>query len=358
MNEKIQSIRDELAQAGFLQERGAYAIVDGQFGSTGKGLVASVLAECFGHDVFAVFSNAGPNSGHTSYYGDVKIVLQQLPSYAVYMRVKTGVAPFVVMDAGAIIDIDRLNAEVEEWGVDPVYVHPAAAVVTPEAKASEAHLVSNVGSTGKGTGGALASKILRDPNAVAVAHEDRFNPSICVTPLYTSNLASRKVLIEISQGFSLSLNASNMYPYTTSRDCTVTQALADAGIHPNFYRDAVMVVRTFPIRVAGNSGPCYADQVETSWEELGVEPEITTVTKKTRRVFTWSKEQFKAAVRANRPGVVFVNFMNYLKFDGPGGEDRWLSENVIKPYHEAMGVLPKAILLGRGPKITDVEVYK
>ena len=61
---------------------GSYAIVDGQFGSTGKGLLAAfVERETCGHGNVpdTVATNAGPNSGHTFYdsLGN-KHVLKQL----------------------------------------------------------------------------------------------------------------------------------------------------------------------------------------------------------------------------------------------------------------------------------------
>lgn len=350
------SIKATLKSAGFFQGSGAWAIVDGQYGSTGKGLVAAVLAECFAADVELVTSNAGPNSGHTSYYGGTKIVLQQLPSFAVYAR-KMGYEIPVYMNGGAIIDVQRLSDEITEWDMrDLVSVHASAAMITPESKANEAHLVGSVGSTGKGTGGALAAKILRDPKAVIGGLVNQFSYPFDVKDGHVFIDCSAKVLLEVSQGFSLSINASGMYPYTTSRDCTIGQALADAGIHPYTYRDCVMVVRTYPIRVAGNSGPHYPDQKEITWDELGQVPEITTVTKKVRRVFTWSDEQFLRAVHANRPGVVFVNFMNYLGEDVD--RDAWLEEHILKNYHSVMGCSPKAVLLGYGPGVDDVELWE
>lgn len=84
----------------------------------------------------------------------------------------------------------------------------------------------------------------------------------------------------------------------------------------------MVVLRTFPIRVGhivengqtlGESGGCYADQKETSWEELGVEAEITTVTKRIRRVFTFSKQQIVDTFTLCRPDVVFLSFCNYAK---------------------------------------------
>jgi hypothetical protein len=122
----------------------------------------------------------------------------------------------------------------------------------------------------------------------------------------------------------------------------------------------MMVVRTYPIRVGGNSGPGYGDQYEIEWADIGVEPEITTVTKKERRVFTWSDAQYRQALVANQPDIVFLNFCNYLSPDWASGNDsaaRMFAHNkVLKPYWDTLHKQP-LILLGYGPKNENIQVF-
>lgn len=326
---------------------GAFVLVDGQYGSTGKGLAAAVLAEAVGFMFDAVTSNAGPNSGHTSYYKGEKIVLQQLPTFGVVCE-KIGMGLPMYMNAGAIIDWPKLKDELDLYARNAsVRVHPHAACVTDEARAMETELVGRIGSTGKGTGAALARKVLRLPESVA---QDLLPEKILGRMTYSP---TGLYFIEVSQGYSLSLNASGFYPFTTSRDCTVAQAMSDAGFHPQSYIGGMMVVRTFPIRVAGNSGPCYPDQRETSWEELGQTPEITTVTKKVRRVFTWSDQQYIEALHANRPTMLFFNFMNYL----PENQRQEFLEDKVRIYAKVMHCAPELVLAGYGPLNEQVSVY-
>ena len=340
-------IRSHLEQAGWFSRKGAYLLVDGQFGSTGKGLAAAVLAETFPEACDIVTTNAGPNSGHTSYFGDEKIVLRQLPTYGVIAR-KLGHNPLIFVNAGAVVDPEVLKAEIEQYVPDEggVLVSPFAAVVNDEAKALDGQLTAQIGSTGKGTGAALAMKVMRFEHAIAGNYEG--------LPVGNISRVVNRGLVEVSQGFSLGLN-SGFYPYCTSRECTVSQAMSDAGIHPDSYAGAMMVVRTYPIRVAGNSGPGYPDQKEITWGELGVEPEVTTVTKKIRRVFTWSDLQFMAALAANRPDVIFLNFLNYLPKNEWG---EFVETKIIGPYRKFFGIPPKAILLGTGPTQNDVGVWE
>lgn len=337
------------AMAIAMSKPGAFVLVDGQYGSTGKGLAAQVLAECAGHMFHAVTSNAGPNSGHTSYINGKKVVLQQLPTFGVACDHYGYVIP-IYMNAGAIIDLDRMEEEIREYmhEDEAVHIHPTAAVVTPEAIEAEKELKGAVGSTGKGTGGALAQKIMRNKGAVM---QDHPRPWINYSVMPYSPEAN--YFVEVSQGFSLSINAGGFYPYCTSRDCTVAQALSDARLHPNDLRGSMMVLRTYPIRVAGTSGGCYSDQEETSWEALGVEPEITTVTKKVRRVFTWSDIQYMAALQINRPTMLFFNFLNYLPLKDV---DDWVQEK-ISIYRIVMNRDPDLVLGGFGPRSEDVKVY-
>jgi hypothetical protein len=67
--------------------------------------------------------------------------------------------------------------------------------------------------------------------------------------------------------------------------------------------------------VIGDSGPCYQDQHETTFEALGVEPELTTVTKRVRRIFTWSKNQYQLACSINRPTCTMLTFCDYITDD-------------------------------------------
>lgn len=345
-------VKRRLEDIGFLQEPGFYVLVDGQFGSTGKGLAAGLLAEMFHDKVEMVYSNAGPNSGHTNYFNDEQIVLKQLPSFAVTAN-KCGSRVDAYLDAGAVIAPDTLIEEILEHDMQGrVIVHPHASYVSDEAKDMDASNVSSIGSTGKGTGPAQIKKMMRLKDAVIGSSGIGVDSYVEVAGYNTE----KTYFVEVSQGFSLGIN-SGFYPYTTSRECTVMQALSDANVHPMFYRDSMMVVRTFPIRVAGNSGPCYYDQQEISWDALGVEPEITTVTKKVRRVFTWSTFQFMEALQSNRPGVVLLNFVNYL-VNLSIDVDEFVEENVLKPYVAVMGHAPKAILLGYGPKSEDVQLWQ
>jgi len=107
------------------------------------------------------------------------------------------------------------------------------------------------------------------------------------------------VQIEGTQGYGLGLHTRH-YPQVTSSDCRAIDFMAMAGVSPwgaNVRQvDVWVVYRPYPIRVAGNSGPLYR---ETTWEELGLPQEHTTVTQKVRRVGGWDGALARAALTAN-----------------------------------------------------------
>lgn len=342
---------------------GVHVLVDGQFGSTGKGLYAAYLAEKAanqGVDFIGVLSNAGPNSGHTFYYKDEKIVLKQLPSFAV-MSYRLGKVVPAILTAGAIINPMQLKAEAEAFPGLPIFVHPQAAVITEHDRLTErGGSIAEVAGTRSGTGSALARKVMREKSAVwgTRGHQHFMMPPNVKTmghdSLVGQGAGHMRYFMEVSQGFSLGLN-SQFYPKVTSRECTVMQGIADARIAPRFVTRTFMVIRTFPIRVGNvdgySSGDHYPDQRETNWQELGVEAERTTVTNRIRRVFTFSEQQFKEALIANQPDFVLANFMNYLPEDAAA---KFKSRLEIAAFEAEVDPI---FHYGFGPKNSDIMPF-
>lgn len=344
-----------MGKKSLFAETGAHILVDGQYGSTGKGVLAAWLAAQMIYGNWGgVISNAGPNSGHTFYHGDEKHVLKQLPTFAVAAHLMGYTLP-IILSAGAIIDPVILIKEAEKYPGLNIAVHPNAAVITDADRHSEADpagTISAVAGTRSGTGMALARKIMRDPEAIIknVRGWDWPENVRIVAPVI--EWWSKRYFVEVSQGFSLGLNQP-FYPKCTSRECTVSQALADAGLPPAAASRTYMSCRTYPIRVGNvdghSSGEWYPDQREVTWEELGQTPELTTVTQRVRRIATFSQHQFLDACVANNPDFVFMNFMNYLS--DPEHHD------MIKHLRYLRDGLPQwfELLFGHGPKSEDVS---
>jgi adenylosuccinate synthase len=306
-------------------------ILDLQFGSTGKGLIAGYIARRW--QPTAVVTAWAPNAGHTYIAPNGrKFVHTMLANAIVSPMLDT-----IMIGPGSLINPGSLLAELEaakdilNHGCR-VFIHPNAAVVTQAHRDAEAGPMTKIGSTKKGVGEAMIQRIRRNPDdqniaKVALANSE-LAPFVVETPDEWTQLLynNPRILIEGAQGFSLSMY-HGFYPYCTSRDVSTAQTLADCGIPFPFAKhcefEVIGCARTYPIRVAnrhdergkqvGWSGPCYWDQREIEWPELGMAPELTTVTKLPRRIFTFSQQQIREALTICGADKVFLNFCNYCE---------------------------------------------
>lgn len=163
------------------------------------------------------------------------------------------------------------------------------------------------------------------PEPVRYAEDDDFlKQFVGNTVDYLNRLidGNNAILLEGTQGAVLSLH-HGYRGKGTSRDTNASNWCADAGISPFAVRNVYGVTRTFPIRVAGDSGPMSGEEI--TWEEItehaeSPEPivEITTATKRKRRVFTLDKPEgpsdLKKALDINRPTKLMLSFVDYLSY--------------------------------------------
>lgn len=316
----------------------ATAVIGGQFGSEGKGLIVGYIAQQFDAHVRVGSANAG----HTVYTGPYsqdligpgtpepeyweKHVMRQLPC-AAYSNPDAE----LYIGPGALISpqvLQREMAELARWrssrGLEmiPIYVDARAHIITNEHMSREgaSDLAERIGSTsataGEGVGAAQAARVMRETSCVVAEEFYQDDPWIVISDIPASLAFCDNVLLEGTQGVGLSLTTGR-FPYVTSRNTTVAGLLADAGVAPAHLERTIMVCRVFPIRVAGQSGPFWYDSREIAWGDIGIDPERerTSVTKKIRRVATFSMAQLMEAVILNRPDEIALTFCDYLEPD-------------------------------------------
>lgn len=297
-------------------------VAGAQYGSEGKGAVAGHLTEAHRNagPVVAV-RVAGPNAGHTVYgqcfpsceQGDDHLFngewighpwrLRSVPVSAV-----TNPHATLVIAAGSEVHVDVWGQEVEALQEAGYEVESRLLVDSQATWLRDRHIDEEVkseiqkrlGSTAKGIGAARADRIWRTAQVMGDVWGDTVDTAAYLRDAMLNHNAT--VMIEGTQGYGLGLHAGS-YPKCTSSDCRAVDFLAMAGISP--WQPGVdefevwLAARVRPIRVAGNSGPMKG---ETSWAELGLPEEFTTVTKKVRRVGEWDADLVKSAVRANGGG--------------------------------------------------------
>lgn len=333
-------------------------VVGGQFGSEGKGKVSLELVRMATERRIAVVRVGGPNSGHTAYdRAGQKFALRQLPAGAVDRNVD------VVFPAGSFIDVDVLRSEIEllDYPRDRIFISPYANVITPEQREweREAGLASGIGSTGSGVGAAVMAAVAREASNFPLhrhdaAHCEPLEPYLRDTTLLMRQWldAGVRVIIEGTQGFGLSLYDGGFWPKATSRATTASAALAEAGLSPLDVDNVVLVIRSYPIRVAGDSGPLPG---ETSWESISASigtqidlREFTTVTNRLRRVANFDASVVRAAIACNHPTMIVLNHIDYIGSSGMNSSQLEAAELFVKSVESSIG--RSISFLGFSPK--------
>lgn len=353
-------------------------LLDCFWGSSGKGKTSAYLADRYG--VTKVSSSNFPNAGHTvAFENGTKFIAKAIPTAAALRAAKgMGIQCFITPGSG--FAWPQLVKEWKEAGRPNIVIHSRASVVTEAHKARESsggESTKHIASTMQGSATAMVDKILRRADCELAGTHDLDQVA---RHLYNSDPVVRAVLDvegeedllqdfldkvrivdawdfrtmvheaigsgstwlhEGSQGYSLSIDHGSHYPHCTSRNCTVQAAMDHLAVPPQMVGDVYLNLRTFPIRVGnvhgadgerlGYSGDFYPDCKELSWPEVAAisgmpaaeaqalaERERTTVTKRVRRVSTFSYEGLKDAVRVNGATKLVMNFIQYISWEDNG----------------------------------------
>jgi len=363
-------------------------IVEGaQFGSEAKGCVAAHL--CKEREIDFAVRTGSINAGHSAEY-DGKVYATQLIPVG-WVNPNT----ILVLGGGVYIENNILEREIKmindatgEDVRDRLYIDKRAGIHTDKHKEDESALHARMGSTAKGCASAIKEKMDRNFDYKLFSQTDfskNYKIVDTATMLNDAYDDGKSILLEGTQGHWLDLHYGT-YPYVTSRQTIATAWAMEAGLSPSLDYEIVSVVRAYPIRVAGNSGPF---DNEISWDELadhinnkrarfGMEPivsldslaaykhalratademglpspyphlwhpdqqvefkekltelhketlvslsegvqkelyklfEVTTVTKKLRRIAEMSEPQLKESFLIDRPQYVVITFLEYM----------------------------------------------
>lgn len=348
-------------------ERGKLTVlVGGQYGSEGKGAVAAHVA----NDYQVHIRVGSPNAGHTIYWRGEKHVMQSIPCGWINPEA------VIIIGRGALLNMKQFMKELvhilqyypdflkrliidEDAGILDEKFHE-------EEGGTEGEMHRRIGSTGEGVGPARIARLQRDPSKFRqfkdVAKE--YGLEQCMvknTPEFVAHAQDHghNVLIEGTQGSGLSLLHS-YWPYCTSIDTNAAGIISEVGIAPSRVTDVLMVVRTYPIRVAGNSGPM-KDEIE--WDEIvdsngtPIKPEKTTVTHKVRRIAEWDDDLFHQSCLLNAPTEIALTFADYVDPYIYGSDDpgRVKNSRALHDFMDRHDLLGKVKYIGTGP-MTMVEV--
>lgn len=396
-------------------------VTDGQWGSCGKGLIATAVADKFKPEVISTTNMA--NAGHTAVNEDGReFIAKAIPSGAALNLWREDYDPYIIVGSSAAFHLDKLLEEIHHCNVqDRFIVHDRAGVITSEHQNAENDLqkgTKHIASTMQGCGAFLSDKVMRRKSLKLARDYEQLTPYLAsrfnqinqktpikfqnpelrgfensqrqdvfppdkegnnnrqALPLILKDLLSNggSIVHEGSQGFSLDVNHGSHYPQCTSRGTTAVQNLADMGLAANDMGDVYVVIRPYPIRVGnviennqmvGYSGDAYPGQNELEWSDVasmaGAPPEVmagelTTVTKRLRRVFEFSEQQLLEAIISNGATRIALNFANYIDWScyGVGNWDE-LPTKVIDFINKIEDIAQVPVtVVGTGPQNNHV----
>ena len=301
-------------------ERVVDVLIGGQYGSEGKGNIASYLSKNYDY----LIRVGGPNAGHKVYLNPEPYTFHQLPSGTRHSNAHLIIGP------GAVINPKVIMSEISfcEIDCDRLSIDPQAMIITKQDIDGESSLEKDISSTKSGAGFALARKIMnRGKKDVVLAKDYKdLKPFIRDTleVLDKAFLKGGKIFLEGTQGSALSIH-HGFYPHVTSRDTTVAGCLSESGISPNRVRKVVMVCRTYPIRVEDPSGKGKTSgrmNQEITWKKIAErsgldlqdlkKAEITSTTGRKRRVGEFEWDLLRKASSLNAPTDIALSFVDYL----------------------------------------------
>jgi len=346
-------------------------IVGGHFGDEGKGKIVSYLALNDKPEIVAR-AGVGPNAGHTVYKDGKEYGLRMIPCGFVNDSSR------LLIGAGVLVDPDRFLDEVEMTGTKGrIFIDKRCAIIEERHKKEDTgdnFLHKRVGSTGTGCGPANADRAHRK---IKLAQDiDKLKYYLTDVPMELDRAIrkSKKIIVEASQGFGLSLFYGT-YPYVTSKDTSAGMAAVDVGIGPTRVKDVIVIYKAYTTRVGG--GPLDTLITEENinrypfWKEILREAEKKgirektindtlavylnergTVTRRQRRVgdFDFSLARYSAMVNgATQVGIscldkVFPECYNIRKWDKLSGR----AQKFIKRIESEIGI--PITLISTGPE--------
>jgi adenylosuccinate synthase len=329
-------------------------VIGGQFGSEGKGKAAYFFARKFG--AAAVVRVGGTNSGHTVIGGDGReYIFRMLPTAAIDPSMMS------ILPSGSYIDPDILLSEIKKSGKleENLKIDPSAVVIdqTMIDEERQSNLREEIGSTLSGTGAAVIRRIKRKREEIGFAKDcPALSPYIADTKELMRGLLKSKehIVIEGSQGFGLSLINTPHYPYCTSRDTTAGGFLMETGLSPFDVENVIMVIRAYPIRVGGKSGPL---PNEIDWDRVthlsGSAEKITeqaSATGRPRRVAEFDADIVKKAIQVNQPNIIVMNHTDYIDYSCH--DSYKIPDSVLNFINDASGKIGQRIdYIGTGKAV-------
>jgi adenylosuccinate synthase len=322
-------------------------IVGAFWGDEGKGKIISYLALKDKLD-FCVRTGS-VNAAHTVWMEGNRYALHMVPAAFLHQKCR------LLIGAGANIHVARFLEEVELTKVkDRIGVDQQASIIEEKHSVQDktnAHL-KGLGTTGWGVGPALEERARRTAKLAKDIPELQPYLADVATEINEGIDADKKVLLEGTQGFMLSLFYGT-YPYVTGRDTGAAAVCSEAGVGPTRVDDVLIVYKSFITRVG--SGPLPGEMTKEEAKKRGWF-ETAAGTGRDRRSAPFDFELAKKAAKINgatqaavtKLDCMFPKCQSMKKFDALPTD----AKQFIKEVENKTG-LP-VVLIGTGPEALDI----
>jgi adenylosuccinate synthase len=322
-------------------------IVGAFWGDEGKGKIISYLALKDKLD-FCVRTGS-VNAAHTVWREGKRYALHMVPAAFLHQKCR------LLIGAGANVHVARFLEEVELTKVkDRVGVDQHASIIEEKHSVQDktsAHL-KGLGTTGWGVGPALEERARRTAKLAKDIPELQPYLADVATEINEGMDAGKKVLLEGTQGFMLSLFYGT-YPYVTGRDTGAAAICSEAGVGPTRVDDVLIVYKSFITRVG--AGPLPGEITKEEAKERGWF-ETAAGTGRDRRSASFNFELARKNAKINGATQAAVTKLDCMFPECKGAQKfEDLSKDAkqfIKEVENRTGI--PVVLIGTGPEALDI----
>ena len=323
-------------------------VIAGAFwGDEGKGKIISYLA--LKDKIDLCVRTGSVNAAHTVWIEGKRYALHMVPATFVYEGCR------LLIGAGVNVHVAKFLEEVEATNVkNRIGVDYQASIIEEKHSLQDktsAHL-KGLGTTGWGVGPALEERVRRTAKIAKDIPELQPYLTDVATEANTAIDAGKKVLLEGTQGFMLSLFYGT-YPYVTGRDTSASAICSEAGVGPTKVDNVLLVFKSFMTRVG--AGPLPGEITKEEAVKLGWF-EIAAGTGRERRSAPFNFEIAKKAVMINGATQAALTKLDviYPRCKGARTYDDLPLEakEFVKEIERQIGV--PVMLIGTGPEALDI----
>jgi adenylosuccinate synthase len=322
-------------------------IAGGFWGDEGKGKIISYLAL---KDKLDVCVRTGSvNAAHTVWYRGKRYALHMVPAAFLHEKCR------LLISAGANVHVAKFLEEVEATNVkNRIGIDYQASIIEEKHSTqdkSSVHL-KGLGTTGWGVGPAIEERVRRTAKVAKDIPELQSYLTDVATEVNNAIDASKKVLLEGTQGLMLSLFYGT-YPYVTGRDTSASAICSEAGVGPTKVDNVLVVFKAFMTRVG--TGPLPGELTKEEASKRGWF-ETAAGTGRDRRSAPFNFELAKKAVMVNGATQTALTKLDVLYPECKGVRE---CDKLPKEAKQFINEIEKqtgipVVLIGTGPEALDI----